>query len=178
MDRCRGLPDGCYTVVFQAVGQPEWSFGSTLVRVLLLNDTGAVVETLDASIRDDGAVANDSQIAMDWLENAVEITLMGSEQPDVVYVLPYISAKSAYTAQKAPDQNDGRGLLVRESRSAHGISVGRATPGWEKTSRVHGSPGPDTARAAAVRLLRHRGSRCPHSIGHRLLGCYRAAGPQ
>lgn len=171
-------PDGRCTVVFQAVGQPQWPFVSTPVRILCLDETGAVWKTLDASIRDDGAAACDRQIAVIWLEDAVRITLMGSEQPDAVYVLPYISAESACMAQKSPGQNDGRGILISGSRSALGISAGRAIPAWEKTGRAHGWLGPDTARAASVRPPRHRGSHYPRSTGHRPPGCYRAAGPQ
>ena len=82
-------PENHYTIVFQAVGEPNFPFGSTTVKVTLRNQTGKKVKALTVDIHDDGRLAGEGNISVNWLEDAVEVTLHGSEQKDEVYHMDY-----------------------------------------------------------------------------------------
>lgn len=82
-------PTNQYNVVFQAVGAPEWPFGSTQIKITLLDDVKKVVKSFKYYINDDGARAGEHNIHVKWFENYVEITLSGSEQEDDIYKIDY-----------------------------------------------------------------------------------------
>ena len=82
-------PDGKYSVLFQMVGQPEWPFGATTVKVTVKEvDSNKQLEVIDASINDDGATLRNSNWTVVWQSDTVEITLKGSEQEDKSYIVP------------------------------------------------------------------------------------------
>jgi hypothetical protein len=74
-----------YTVLFQAVGEPEWPFGRTKVKITLLDDNKKKIESFNCYISDDGAIAREENIDVKWFENYVEVTISGSEQGDNIY---------------------------------------------------------------------------------------------
>ena len=75
-----------YTIVFQAIGEPEWPFG---VKVTLLNSKGKKVESFQADIHNDGRTANERNIDINWQDSYVEVTLKGGEQEDDIYKMNY-----------------------------------------------------------------------------------------
>ena len=72
-----------YTLFFQQLGDPQWPFGSTDVRLLLKNPQGKVISKYDTSIQDDGANAGERNIALvEWFEDRVIVILCASEMKD------------------------------------------------------------------------------------------------
>lgn len=79
-------PDGKYSVLFQMVGEPDWPFGATTVRVTVKNtETGEEIEVIQTDIHDDGALLRENNWNVEWYEEEVKITLIGSEQNNDVY---------------------------------------------------------------------------------------------
>lgn len=75
-------PVNNYTILFQAVGEPEWPFGRTKVKLTLLDNDKKKIKTFESYISDDGRNASEENINVQWFENHVEVTLSGSEQDD------------------------------------------------------------------------------------------------
>lgn len=73
---------GQYIIKFQMIGEPEWSFGSTDVRVIVQKSDGDVIEIINASLNDDGKTFNEKNREVLWKSDRVEITLKGEEQDD------------------------------------------------------------------------------------------------
>ena len=72
-----------YTLSFQQLGEPQWSFGSTDVRWLLKDQQGKILEKYDTSIQDDGANAGERNIAsVEWFDDKVIVVLQASEMED------------------------------------------------------------------------------------------------
>lgn len=72
-----------YTLIFQQLGDPQWPFGSTDVRLILKNQQGKVLNKYDTSIQDDGANAGERNIAsVEWFEDKVIVILCASEMKD------------------------------------------------------------------------------------------------
>lgn len=79
-----------YTLIFQQLGEPQWSFGSTDVRLLLKNQQGKVLNKYDTSIHDDGANAGERNIAsVEWHEDKVIVILCASEMEDREIIIPF-----------------------------------------------------------------------------------------
>jgi len=78
-----------YKVIFQAVGEPEWPFGRTKVKVTLVNDKNKKIKSFKEYISDDGAVAREENIDVNWYANYVEVILKGGEQEDSMHKLEY-----------------------------------------------------------------------------------------
>lgn len=78
-----------YKILFQAVGEPEWPFGKTKVKVTLLNSNNKEVESFEEFISDDGATARESNIKINWNYNYVEVFLIGGEQEDSIHKINY-----------------------------------------------------------------------------------------
>ena len=78
-----------YKVIFQAVGEPEWPFGRTKVKVTLVNDKNKKIKAGKEYISDDGAVAREENIDVNWYANYVEVILKGGEQEDSMHKLEY-----------------------------------------------------------------------------------------
>lgn len=78
-----------YKIIFQAVGEPEWPFGRTRVKVTLVNSNNKKINSFKEYISDDGAVARESNIKVNWHDEYVEIILMGGEQEDDIHQLKY-----------------------------------------------------------------------------------------
>ena len=79
-----------YTLSFQQIGEPQWSFGPTYVRLLLKDQQGKILEKYDTSIQDDGANAGERNIAsVEWFDDKVIVVLQASEMEDREIIIPY-----------------------------------------------------------------------------------------
>lgn len=79
-----------YTLTFQQLGEPQWSFGSTDVRLLLKDQQGKILKEYDTSIQDDGANAGERNIAsVEWFDDKVIVILCASEMEDREIVIPF-----------------------------------------------------------------------------------------
>lgn len=80
--------DGVYEVTLQAIGEPDWPYGSASGRLILMKDKRIVSKT-DVRISDDGIPITKGNWRVAWSETDVEITLSGSEQYDELVELYY-----------------------------------------------------------------------------------------
>lgn len=72
-----------YTLTFDQLGEPQWSFGSTDVRLLLKDQQGKIIKKYDTSISDDGVDAGEHNIAsVEWFDDKVVVVLQASEMED------------------------------------------------------------------------------------------------
>lgn len=79
-----------YSLVFEQMGDPEWPFGSTDVRLTLKGHDGKIMGRVSTQIHDDGANASEYNIAsVSWNDDAVVIILRGSEMQDKEVTIPY-----------------------------------------------------------------------------------------
>ena len=74
-------PDGKYELTLQAVGEPDWPFGSPSGRLILKKNEDTISQT-GFELRNDGGSVNDSCWKVTWYETYVEVILSGKEQPD------------------------------------------------------------------------------------------------
>lgn len=81
--------ENTYKIIFQAVGEPQWPFGRTKVKVTLINSNNKKINSFEEYISDDGAVARKENIKVNWYDDYVEITLIGGEQKDDIHQLKY-----------------------------------------------------------------------------------------
>ena len=79
-----------YTLSFQQLGEPQWSFGSTDVRLLLKDQQGKILKKYDTSISDDGANASEHNVAsVEWFDDKVIVILQASEMEDREIIIPF-----------------------------------------------------------------------------------------
>ena len=79
-----------YTLTFQQLGEPQWSFGPTYVRLLLKDQQGKILKKYDTSIQDDGANAGERNIAsVEWFDDKVIVILQASEMEDREIIIPF-----------------------------------------------------------------------------------------
>ena len=77
---------------FQQLGDPQWPFGSTDVRLILKNQQGKIINKYDTSIQDDGANAGERNIAsVEWFEDRVIVILCASEMEDREIIISFES---------------------------------------------------------------------------------------
>lgn len=81
-------PDGQYELVLQAVGEPDWPFGSASGQLVLKKGKNEVAET-DFELHNDGGSINSSCWEVTWYEDYVEIILSGEEQFDEQVILNF-----------------------------------------------------------------------------------------
>lgn len=81
-----------YTLIFQQLGDPQWPFGSTEVRLILKNQQGKIINKYDTSIQDDGANAGERNIAsVEWFEDRVIVILCASEMENREIIISFES---------------------------------------------------------------------------------------
>lgn len=85
-------PDKKYEVVLQAVGEPEWPFGSASGRLVLKEGEDKISQT-DFELHNDGASISSSCWKVTWHEDYVEIILSGEEQIDEQVILYFDGTK-------------------------------------------------------------------------------------
>lgn len=79
-----------YTLAFQQLGEPQWSFGPTYVRLLLKDQQGKIIKKYDTSIGDDGVDAGEHNIAsVEWFDDKVIVVLQASEMEDREIIIPF-----------------------------------------------------------------------------------------
>ena len=79
-----------YTLTFQQLGEPQWSFGPTYVRLLLKDQQGKIIKKYDTSISDDGVDAGEHNVAsVEWFDDKVIVVLRASEMEDREIIIPY-----------------------------------------------------------------------------------------
>ena len=74
-------PDRKYELTLQAVGEPEWSFGSASGRLILMEGKDKISQT-DFELRNDGGCITRNCWKVTWYEDYVEVILSGEEQLD------------------------------------------------------------------------------------------------
>ena len=86
-------PDGVYSLLITRIADPDFPFGDdhlkiTLFEVIPQDEAPRVYyrASFMADVANDGAHA---AFEVEWLEDSVQITLMGSEQPTAYYILPF-----------------------------------------------------------------------------------------
>ncbi len=83
-------PDGNYSLVFEQMGDPEWSFGPTDIRLTLKDHDGKIIERVSAQLFDDGVNASEYNIeSISWNEDAVIVIIRASEMKDKEVSIAY-----------------------------------------------------------------------------------------
>ena len=83
-------PNGEYSLVFEQMGDPQWPFGPTDVRLTLKNHDGKIIERVSTQLSDDGANASEHNIAsISWNDDAVIVVLRASEMKDKEISIAY-----------------------------------------------------------------------------------------
>lgn len=79
-----------YTLTFQQLGEPQWPFGPTYVRLLLKDQQGKIIKKYDTSISDDGVDAGEHNVAsVEWFDDKVVVVLQASEMEDREIIIPF-----------------------------------------------------------------------------------------
>ena len=101
-------PDKKYEVILQAVGEPEWPFGSASGRLVLKEGEDKISQT-DFELHNDGASISSSCWKVTWHEDYVEIILSGEEQFDEQVILYFdgtVDMKQLPNTEVAEQEND------------------------------------------------------------------------
>lgn len=80
--------DGQYEVIYQAVGEPDWPFGYSHVR-LVLKRGQEIITKYKFDVANDGGSPSAEQWSVGWKDDHVEALVTGEEQPDRLYTLFY-----------------------------------------------------------------------------------------
>lgn len=79
-------PDGKYKLILQAIGEPDWPFGSASGRLILKEDKNKISQ-IDFELRNDGASINSNCWKVIWYDDCVEVILSGEEQDNEQIIL-------------------------------------------------------------------------------------------
>ncbi len=86
-------PNGLYTILIHEIGVPDFPFGSDHLKITLFESTPDGEEphayyraSFTADVATDGTPA---AYKVEWLEDGVQIALIGEEQPTAYYILPF-----------------------------------------------------------------------------------------
>ena len=85
-------PDGKYELILQAIGEPDWPFGSASGRLVLKEGEDKVSQT-DFELHNDGGSISSNCWRVTWYEDYVEVILSGEEQFDEQVNLYFDSTK-------------------------------------------------------------------------------------
>ena len=85
-------PDGQYELVLQAVGEPDWPFGSASGQLVLKEGKDKISQT-DFELHNDGGSITGSCWKVTWYEDYVEVILSGEEQFDEQVTLYFDGTK-------------------------------------------------------------------------------------
>ena len=81
-------PDGGYSLRLEQIGEPMF-FAPASARITLWRSEGSQpLNTLEASVSNDGAGLHPETWLVEWQADRVTVTLRGCEQPDAIYTLP------------------------------------------------------------------------------------------
>ena len=83
-------PNGEYSLVFEQMGDPQWPFGPTDVRLTLKDRNGKIIQRISTQISNDGANAAKNTIAsISWKDNEVIVVLQAAEMEDKEVSIAY-----------------------------------------------------------------------------------------
>ena len=83
-------PNNEYSLIFEQMGDPQWPFGPTDIRLTLKNSGGKIIKRVSTQIHDDGTHAKEYNIkSISWNDDAVVIILRGSEMQDKEVSITY-----------------------------------------------------------------------------------------
>lgn len=85
-------PDGKYELTLQAVGEPDWPFGSASGRLVLMEGKDKISQT-DFELHNDGGSITSNCWKVTWYEDYVEVILSGEEQFDEQVILYFDGTK-------------------------------------------------------------------------------------
>lgn len=85
-------PDGKYELTLQAVGEPDWPFGSASGRLILMEGQDKISQT-DFELHNDGGSITSNCWKVTWYEDYVEVILSGEEQFDEQVILYFDGMK-------------------------------------------------------------------------------------
>ncbi len=85
-------PDRKYELTLQAVGEPDWPFGSASGRLVLMESKDKISQT-DFELDNDGGSITSSCWKVTWYEDYVEVILSGEEQFDEQVILYFDGMK-------------------------------------------------------------------------------------
>ena len=85
-------PDGKYELTLQAVGEPDWPFGSASGRLILMEGKDKISQT-DFELHNDGGSITSNCWKVTWYEDYVEVILSGEEQFDEQVILYFDGTK-------------------------------------------------------------------------------------
>lgn len=85
-------PDGTYELTLQAIGEPDWPFGSASGRLVLMEGKDKISQT-DFELHNDGGSITSSCWKVTWYEDYVEVILSGEEQFDEQVILYFNGTK-------------------------------------------------------------------------------------
>ena len=85
-------PDRKYELTLQAVGEPDWPFGSASGRLVLMESKDKISQT-DFELDNDGGSITSSCWKVTWYEDYVEVILSGEEQFDEQVILYFDGTK-------------------------------------------------------------------------------------
>ena len=74
-------PDEKYELILQAIGEPEWPFGSASGRLVLMEGKDKISQT-DFELYNDGGIISSRCWEVTWYEDYAEVILSGEEQFD------------------------------------------------------------------------------------------------
>lgn len=84
--------DGQYELVLQAIGEPDWPFGSASGRLVLKEGKDKISQT-DFELHNDGVSITSSCWKVTWYEDYVKVILSGEEQFDEQVILYFDGTK-------------------------------------------------------------------------------------
>lgn len=83
-------PNGEYSLVFEQMGDPQWSFGPTDVRLTLKNRDDEIIERVSTKLFNDGVNAGEHNVtSVSWNDDAVIVVLNASEMEDKSVTITY-----------------------------------------------------------------------------------------
>ena len=85
-------PDGKYELTLQAVGEPDWPFGSASGQIILMEGKDKISQT-DFELHNDGGSITSNCWKVTWYEDYVEVILSGEEQFDEQVILYFDGTK-------------------------------------------------------------------------------------
>ena len=85
-------PDGKYELTLQAVGEPDWPFGSASGRLVLMEGKDKISQT-DFELHNDGGSITSNCWKVTWYEDYLEVILSGEEQFDEQVILYFDGTK-------------------------------------------------------------------------------------
>ena len=101
-------PDRKYELTLQAVGEPDWPFGSASGRLVLMESKDKISQT-DFELDNDGGSITSSCWKVTWYEDYVEVILSGEEQFDEQVILYFdgtVDMKQLPNTEVAEQEND------------------------------------------------------------------------